>query len=167
MKQGLQAYLEENGFTREAYDAPRTEGSFLGFRFAVPNPPRHRWAIMRHDLHHVATGFGTDPAGEGQLAAWECRRGIRPVGVYVGSIVVSAFLLGLIVAPLRTSRAWRASGGGRSLFHDDAPDYDELLGRSIGELRAMLQLPRIGLCTGERGLHSTAPRARTDSSLER
>ena len=75
-RHGLDAYLEENGFTPEEYDAPRTPASFLRIRFSVPNPPRHRWAIMLHDLHHVATGFGTDPAGEGQISAWEFRRGV-------------------------------------------------------------------------------------------
>lgn len=151
--------MAENGFTIEAYDAPRTEGSFLGFRFTVPNTPHHRWAIMLHDLHHVATGFGTDPAGEGQVSAWESRRGVRPLGLYVGSIVVSALLLGLLVAPLRTIRAWRASAGGRSLFHPDSPDHDELLDRTIGELRTMLAIPLTGLCVGTRGLHSLAPKA--------
>ncbi len=158
VEQGLHAYLEENGFTLEAYDAPRTPGSFLGVRFTVPNPPRHRWAIMLHDLHHVATGFGTDPAGEGQISAWECRRGLQPLGLYVGSIVISGFLLGLVVAPIRTVRAWRASAHGASLFHNKALGYDELLGRSIGELRKLLGVPQDGLSTCRRGLHSLAPK---------
>ena len=65
----LQLYLDENGFTREHYAAPRTPASFLGIGFSVPNTPKHRWAIQLHDLHHVATGFGTNPAGEGQISA--------------------------------------------------------------------------------------------------
>ncbi|HEU4538135.1 MAG TPA: hypothetical protein VFS00_28635, partial [Polyangiaceae bacterium] len=60
VRQGRDAYLGENHFTLEAYDAPRTEASFLGMAFTVPNTPRHRWGIMLHDLHHVATGYGTD-----------------------------------------------------------------------------------------------------------
>lgn len=157
VKRGLEFYLEENGFTLEAYDAPRTPASFLGIRFTVPNPPRHRWAIMLHDLHHVATGFGTDPAGEGQLSAWECRRGLCSLGFYVASIVISGFLMGLILAPIRTVRAWRASASGKSLFNDGAPNHDELLTRTIGELRTLLGIPRSGLFTGRRGLHSLAP----------
>ena len=157
VEQGLHAYLEENGFTLEAYDAPRTPVSFLGVSFSVPNPPRHRWAIRLHDLHHVATGYGTDPAGEGQISAWECRRGLHSLGLYVGLIVISGFLLGLIVAPVRTLRAWRASGHGVSLFHNKDHSYAELLCRSIGELRRLLGLPEDGLSTRRRGLHSVAP----------
>lgn len=164
VKRGLDAYLEENGFTWEAYDAPRTPASFLRIRFTVPNTPRHRWAIMLHDLHHVATGFGTDPAGEGQISAWECRRGLRPLGFYVGSIVISGVLLGLVVAPKRAVKAWRAAGHGKSLFHEQSPTHDQLLGCTIGELRTRLGIPRSGLSTGRRGLHSLAPKFRSESS---
>lgn len=158
------AYFTENGFTLEAYDAPRTEGSFLGVRFTVPNPPRHRWAIMRHDLHHVATGYGTDPAGEGEMAAWELRRGLRPLGLYTGTIVASAVCLGLIVAPRRVVRAWRSSGAGRdSLFHRDAP-CEDLVSVSTGALRALLDIPAGGIARFPRGRHSLAPgRRRTGS----
>lgn len=156
VERGLRAYMEENGFTVEAYDAPWTPASLLGIRFGVPNTPRHRWAIRLHDLHHVATGYGTDPAGEGQISAWECRRGVRRLGLYVGTIVASGVLLGLLVAPRKSLRAWRASGRGRSLFHEDR-DYPELLAMSVGELRALLGVPKDGLATGLRGLHSLAP----------
>src|SRR5262245_47490792 len=87
------AYLEENGFTVDAYDERWTWATFLGVRFAVPNTAKHRWGIMLHDLHHVATGFGTDLAGEGEISAWELGAGglagLRALGPYVGSIVMS------------------------------------------------------------------------------
>lgn len=157
VERGLGAYLHENGFTLAAYDAPRTDGAVWKIRFSVPNTPRHRWAIMRHDLHHVATGFGTNLSGEGEISAWELRRGIRVVGLYVGAIVLGGALMGLCVAPLRTLRAWRAGAGGKgSLLHDGA-DYERLLELTIGELRERLGVPAEGLARGRRGLHSFAP----------
>ena len=92
---GLDVFLEENGYAFEDYDAPRTPASLLGISFSVPNTPRHRWAIMLHDLHHVATGFGTDARGEGEISAWEARRGLRGLGLYVGAIIVGGVGLGL------------------------------------------------------------------------
>jgi hypothetical protein len=83
VREGLRAYLAENCFTVEGYEAPRTEAFFLGIRFSVPNTPRHAWAIRLHDLHHVATGYGTDMAGEGAISAWEALRGLRDTGAYV------------------------------------------------------------------------------------
>ena len=76
------AYLAENGFTLASYDSPTTAGSFLGMKFSVPNPPPHQRAVRLHDLHHVANGYGTDHAGEGQSSSWQARRGLRGTGMY-------------------------------------------------------------------------------------
>jgi len=77
VRAGRDAYLDENGFTVAAYDEPRTQASFFGLDFSIPNTPAHRRAIVLHDLHHVATGYGTDLAGEGEISAWELRAGLR------------------------------------------------------------------------------------------
>lgn len=156
---GRDAYLRENGFTVGAYDEPRTRASLFGLDFTVPNTPRHRKAIMRHDLHHVATGFGTDVAGEGEVSAWELRRGLRGLDLYVSALVTGLALLGLVVAPRRTLRAWRLSGRGRSLFDDPTP-YEQLLTMSVGELRGTLDIPIDGLAIRPRRLHARAPRDR-------
>lgn len=157
VQQGRDAYLAENGFTVESYDFKWTPASLLGITFAVPNTENHRRAIMWHDLHHVATGFGTDPAGEGEVSVWELRRGLKGLDLYVSSIVIAGAMLGLVVAPKRMLRAWRASGtGGPQLFCRELSDYERVLSMSIGELRATLGVPATGIAV-ERGYHSTAP----------
>ncbi|MFN7956402.1 MAG: hypothetical protein U0610_32140 [bacterium] len=157
---GRDAYLAENGFSVAAYDEPWTEASFLGIPFKVPNPPRHRWAIMRHDLHHVATGYGTDLIGEAEVSAWELAcGGYGLLDVYTRAIVTQIILVGLVAAPRRTVAAWRAAKpGARSLFHDRRP-YPEVLSGSVGELRARLGVPPEGLAQHPRLLHSRAPRS--------
>ena len=115
-------------------------------------------AARIHDLHHVATGFGTDFAGEGEISAWELRRGLRGLGLYVGAIVISVAALGLFVAPRRTLRAWIASGEGHhNLFAREIADYDGMLNMNIAQLREQLHIPSGGIAT-ERGLHAAAPR---------
>jgi hypothetical protein len=158
VREGRDAYLAENGFRLEDYDAPRTPASFLGVKFSVPNTPAHRRAIMQHDLHHVATGFGTDPAGEGEISAWEARNGLGPLDAYVRSLVLLGVLAGASFAPLRTLRAWRAAQGTGTLFDRSDGEYAALLALSVGELRARLGVPREGLARTPRRLHSTAPR---------
>src|SRR5215471_1196999 len=108
VREGRDEYLAENGFSVAAYDEPWTKASFAGIDFAVPNTTRHRWAIMLHDLHHVATGYGTDIAGEGEISAWELRGGLRGLDPYVRAIVVSGSVAGLLLHPKRTWRAWKA-----------------------------------------------------------
>jgi hypothetical protein len=159
VRHGRDAYLAENGFSLAAYDERWTTAETpLGLTLRVPNTPRHRWAIMLHDLHHVATGYGTDLAGEAEVSAWEARRGLRPLGLYVGSIVVAGVLAGLLTAPRRTLRAWRAAGGGTSLFHS-ARSYEELLELDVGTLRQELCIPQRGLATEPRKRHAGAPRS--------
>lgn len=153
---GRGLYLAENGFQLSGYDAKTTPAVFFGFTVQVPNTPKHAWAIRLHDLHHVVTGYGTDLTGECEVSAWELRKGLAPLGLYVGSIVLSLALLGLLVAPRRTLRAYRASSPGPSLFHEPFGDYGSLLTRTVGDLRAGLGVPPNGVAKRPGGLHAGA-----------
>jgi hypothetical protein len=164
VREARDAYLAENGFTVEAYDAKTTDASFLGIKIKVPNTAAHRVGIMLHDLHHVATGFGTDLTGEGEISAWEARRGLAALGAYVGGIVASGVALGFLVAPVRATAAWRASRGGASLFplcrlppDEFSKRYEALLAMTVGELRASLGVPPEGVARHPRKLHAYAP----------
>lgn len=160
VRRARDAYLHENGFTVAAYAAKWTDASIFGVPIKVPNTRRHAWAIMLHDLHHVATGYGTDMRGEGEISLWEARRGLGALGLYVGSIVAFGSLGGMVLAPRRALAAWRASGSGvPSLFAggDTEAEYEALLDLTVGELRARLGVPDPGLVT-TRALHSQAPR---------
>jgi hypothetical protein len=148
-------YLAENGFTTEAYDSSTAQGSMFGLKFSVPNPPAHQRAIRFHDLHHVATGYGTDHAGEAELSAWQARRGLLQAGAYVSAIVLANVAIGFVAAPRRTLAALQPAAGERSLFSMNT-DYDALLDLTVGELRTMLGIPLSGL-TGARRLHAHAP----------
>ena len=119
---------------------------------------------MWHDLHHVLTGYGTDLIGEIEVAAWECRGGLRPLGLYTGWIVLSFALTGLMVAPRRTLAAWRAGPAQGSLFHESC-SYESALAREVGELREELHLPRAGPePRGPRKLHADAPQSEAATS---
>jgi hypothetical protein len=150
-------YLAENAFTVAAYDDKWTQASFFGLSFAVPNTRTHRWAIMLHDLHHVATGFGTDLVGEAEISAWEVRGGLRALGPYVASLVLSGFTMGAIAWPKRTLRALRCSDGGPALWSREIT-YGRLLDMTVGDLRALLGIPQTGIASARRELHPKAPK---------
>ena len=156
VREARDAYLAENGFSIEAYDAPWTPVNFLGLRLAVPNPPKHRTAIMWHDLHHVATGYGTDPVGEAEVSAWELRNGVWGIGPYTMAIVTTLAAMGWFIASGRTRMARHAASGQSNLFGSDR-NYEDLLALRVGDLRELLGVPTHGLATHPRKLHAGAP----------
>jgi ubiquinone biosynthesis protein Coq4 len=110
---------------------------------------------MLHDLHHVATGFGSDFTGEAEISAWEAAQGLRPLGFYTGWIVGNLALLGFVLAPRRARVAWRASKA-PNLFHRPDLSYEGILEMSVAELRGLLALPEKGLSPRPRRLHANA-----------
>ena len=90
-----------------------------------------------HDLHHVATGYGTDWAGEGEISAWELSAGCGRFA-FAWFINLQGMVMGWVVSPGRTWRAWVRGRHSRSLY---AEGYsDALLRETVGELRARLGL---------------------------
>jgi hypothetical protein len=158
VREARDAYLAENGFSLESYDQTWVKIAFPGFTFSIPNPPVRRRAVRWHDLHHVATCFGTDNAGEGEISVWELRRGLRGLGPYVGAIVISGAALGCLIAPRRMLRAWINSGAGQeNLFARELGEYDAMLDWSVAELRERLGVPAAGIASAF-GLHAGAPK---------
>jgi hypothetical protein len=162
MREARDRYLADNGFTTETYTARYVTVDFVfGSRVTFPNTRDRQRAIPLHDLHHVATGYGTDLAGEGEIGAWELAAGCNTLVLYVLNGTV--FLLGLVTHPVRTLRAFRHGMRQRTLYRD-AITYDELLGLTVGELRARLGVPASGLADRAPGVNASALRARKVSA---
>jgi ubiquinone biosynthesis protein COQ4 len=105
----------------------------------APDPVR-RWFYDRtnvmHDLWHVLTGYGTDPAGEAALLAFTCGQ-IPNRGLVL--LVMAAAALGVwdgnLGWPRYLFRAWRR---GRRATLMTAARYEELLSRPLEEVRLRL-----------------------------
>jgi hypothetical protein len=113
---------------------------YTRFHYPVFNTPGRRWGVMRHDLHHVVTGYATDWFGEFEIAAWECATGLgrRPI---VWFICVQMLVLGMLISPRRTWRAFRRGKVSRRNFVAEDLVYEDLLEMSVGEARAFCGLP--------------------------
>jgi hypothetical protein len=155
VREGRDRYLAENGFSTDAYKAPSYTVELGGLHLRLPNTVARQRAIPLHDLHHVATGFGTDLVGEAEIGAWELRAGCNSLVTYW--LNGMAALIGLFIAPSRTLRALARARGQRTLYLDSI-NYDALLGLTVGELRARLGIPPDGLADRRYGLHRKAPR---------
>ena len=156
VREALEVYLNENGFTEEEYDLDVVRVTFWGLTFSLPNPPSRKLAVRFHDLHHIMTGYGTDPVGEGEISAWELRKGIRVFGVYVQVIIFFGTLLGFIHSPRKIWSAWSASKSSIRLPLASQERYEHLLTLNLGELRQLYGGPPAGIA-GRRTLNENAP----------
>lgn len=126
-------YLAANSLALEGY-AERGFPVYV-WRWAVrlPNPG----LLHLHDLHHVATGYGTGLIGEAEISAYELRAGCRTFMIHL--LCVGAVLCAMFVAPRRVVRAWRRARRARTLYRTNVP-YETLLDMSVAELRRLLNI---------------------------
>jgi len=123
---------------------------FGRFKVRVWNPG----LLPVHDLHHVATGFGSGLIGEAEISAFELRAGWGTPFILV--LCLGAAAIGLVLAPRRVIHAWRLPRGAQSLYASTLP-YENLLNMSVHELRYLMRIPSSGLtisdwsCDNEHG----------------
>jgi hypothetical protein len=157
VRAGRDAYFAANGFDVVAYGAATYEVDLVevtGEVWTFPNTPARRRAVARHDLHHVATGYGTDVLGEAEIGAWELVAGCN--SLFLWWINLSAVGVGLLLGPGRTLRAALRAAGQRTLYRDPLA-YESLLEMSVPELRARLRMPPGGQADRPPRLHRRAP----------
>jgi hypothetical protein len=154
----LAEYLGENGFDAAEYTSPTFRMKLMGRYHDFPNSADRQWAIPLHDLHHLATGYGTDFIGEAEIGAWELRAGCRTFIVYC--LNATAVAIGLVLSPRRVLAAFRAAEGARSLYRRPL-QYEAALKMTSGELRAHLGVAPEGIAKEPRRLHSDAQASRS------
>jgi hypothetical protein len=133
VRAGRDRYLAANSLSVDSYNE-RGFPVYVGRRAVrLPNPG----LLHLHDLHHVATGYGTGLVGEAEISAYELRAGCRSFIVHL--LCFGAILCAVFVAPRRIVRAWRRARGARTLYYTTIP-YETLLGMSVAELRRHLNL---------------------------
>lgn len=149
------AYLVENGFTTEEYTEPSFRVPLGPWVLRLPNPPARQRTVCLHDLHHIVTGYGTDPVGEAEVSAWEVAGGLG--GLWIAwAICWPVFVWGLVRHRRRTWAAYRKGRHCRSLLADPSA-YSVLLGLPLVELRERAGLSPTGAADRPGGLNRLAP----------
>lgn len=103
--------------------------------FSFPIPKVASVPFRCTTLHHIATGYETNLRGEGELAAWELAAGCKNnrAAFFLGMLTAA---VGMVIAPMRTCRAWQRGRRGATLCKAGYPG--ELLDLHLGELRARM-----------------------------
>jgi hypothetical protein len=132
-------YFERAGFPPDGgYSAGFVKLASLGpIPIGFPNSDSRRRAVALHDVHHIATGYQTDWAGEAEISAWEIASGCGRYA-FAWFINLQGMAMGWVVAPRRTWRAWVRGRHSRSLYREGMSEA--LLAEPVGHLRARLGL---------------------------
>lgn len=131
-------YFAENMFGDGGYDRNFTESKVGPIVVRLPNSETRKRGLRIHDLHHIATGYGTTLLGEAEVSAWELGSG--GIGKY-GSAEAFLYLgviVGLFINPRAVHRAYRRGKGCKNLYCLEFSE--ELLAITVGELRQQMGL---------------------------
>ena len=108
----------------------------LGLR--IPIFPRlgFRQGLPAHDTYHMLNGYPTTWVGECETAAWELATGGCGwhLGYWIDRVLFLA--IALVLAPIRSARAWRWGWGKRNLY---GLDPEQLLAMDLVEVRRFIE----------------------------
>lgn len=87
------------------------------FNFYFPNFDARRDAVIKHDIHHLLTGYDTSIIGESEISTWEIASGCKK---YWAAFLIdtSGVMIGLPFNFLRVLRAFARGRRTKNLYHD-------------------------------------------------
>ena len=100
----------------------------------LPNTEARIEAVKIHDIHHLLTGYEAILEGEAEIGAWELASGC---GRYYMAWILNAgsFFYGMFFFPRALFTAFLKGRSIRSNLYYDTIYNDELLNKTVGELK--------------------------------
>ncbi len=140
LREARKTYFLNNGFAADGgYADTWVPLKFGRLTFYLYNAESRKDAVPFHDLHHIITGYETNPVGEAEIAAWELAAGTWP-RFFATFINLSAIVYGAVLFPKRVFNAYLL-GCYSKTFYKNTLD-DKLLAMTLDEARKQL-LPQI------------------------
>jgi hypothetical protein len=137
--QALADHLRAHGLPADSGVAQRwAKVRLLGVPVWFPNFDARRAILVLHDVHHLLTGYPTTWRGEGEIGGFEIATGCKRYWA-AWFFNFGGFLFGLVLAPLRT---WRAFVRGRHCRNFYGKRTADVLERTVAEARQELRLDR-------------------------
>jgi len=137
MRDARARYFAANHFGDGGYDANWVKLQAGPLPIFLPNTQQRVRSVRLHDLHHVVTEYDTTWTGESEIAAWELASSCADH--YAAWVLnLSAFAIGLFIAPREVFRAFVRGRYCSNLFHGE---FDEaLLTPTVAAMRSRLGL---------------------------
>ena len=138
--QALPMFYEQYGLSADGGASEPTVKIIIykKFCFYLPNIAARKKAVLKHDIHHIVTGYKSDFKGESEIAAWEVSTGCTHY--WVGwALDLSGMALGVLYNLPGVFRAFVRGRRTKNLYHDTIPDQ-AALNMTVNELREKLGL---------------------------
>lgn len=109
-----------------------------GFSFYIPNFDSRRKAVIKHDIHHLLTGYKTTLKEESEISAWEIASGCRkyPAAFFINT---SGIMLGILINFRGTLKAY-ARGRKTENLYSDKISVEQAMDMKIEELKKQFLL---------------------------
>ncbi|HUS01767.1 MAG TPA: hypothetical protein VMY77_08570 [Chitinophagaceae bacterium] len=106
----------------------------------IPNFTARRKAVLKHDIHHIVTGYPSTFKGESEIGAWEISSGCRH---YWAAWVLDAsgFMSGILFNPRGVLKAFARGRRTRNLYFDKIAD-EKALDMKQREIQKVLLLDK-------------------------
>jgi len=112
------------------------------FHFYYPNFKSRNRAVLKHDIHHLVTGYSTNLWGETEISMWEIASGCKS---YRGAffVDVSGAMLGIPWNMWRVMKAFARGRKTKNLYHEFFTNK-QALDMKVSELQKHLLLDKHG-----------------------
>lgn len=129
-------YFRESGLPEKGgYEDKWIPLKFGWFTFFIYNSDSRKRAVKLHDIHHIVTGYKSDPRGEAEISAWELAAGIYDKH-FARLINLGGLFYGAFVYPKTTFKAYVLGKHSSTLY--DREFSSSLLQQDVDSLRKSL-----------------------------
>jgi hypothetical protein len=139
LRAARERYFEINNFAGGGYEEGWVKMKAGPVPIWFPNTVARVKAVKFHDLHHVLTEYPTTWRGEAEIGAWEVATGCA-AHYQAWLLNLLAFAIGLAINPRGVYRSFTRGRHSRNLYRTTFSD--ELLARTVGEVRRELDLDK-------------------------
>jgi hypothetical protein len=139
LRAARERYFEINNFKDGGYEEGWVKMKAGPVPIWFPNTVARVKAVKFHDIHHVLTEYPTTWAGEAEIGAWEVATGCA-AHYQAWLLNLLAFAIGLVINPRGVYLAFMRGRHTRNLYRTTYSD--ELLARTVGEMRRELKLDK-------------------------
>jgi len=139
-KEALSVFYKENNLGDDGGNSSSSVKIEIGknFCFYFPNFDQRRKAVLKHDIHHLLTGYNTSFKGECEISAWEIASGCKKYRAAF-FINTSGVMIGLLITLPGVLSAFARGRKTKNLYSDELTP-EEQMNLSIEELRKRFYL---------------------------